>query len=157
MPDGPEDDDREPEGEEEQAYVPRKHIRELERQAKEARDLKERLVSVERDAAFARALGTALTEPKMGYFVKGYEGDLDPEAIRNAAMEAGFLTPPPSPQSPAPATPDLSVHERIQAAASGEGPPPGTDWEAALRNAKSQEEVLDIVERYGGLTTRMIQ
>jgi hypothetical protein len=52
-----------------------------------------------REAAFLRA-GIDPEAPGIAsYFVKGYEGDLDPSKIRAAATEAGIIQPPPpSPQ-----------------------------------------------------------
>ena len=43
-----------------------------------------------RENAFLKA-GISSDDPRMSYFVKGYDGDLNAEAIRKAAMDAGFI------------------------------------------------------------------
>lgn len=142
------DDDQEPEGTD---LVPRQHIRELEAAAKEGREAKARLAEVERENAFARALGTATTEPWFSYFQKGYEGDLSVEAIRQAATDAGFAkasaeteaAPPPPNANPA----DLAAHQRMAAASTGAAPPPPFDPFAEIANAKSGEEIVAIIAR----------
>lgn len=49
-----------------------------------------RAEAAERKLAFAEA-GLDLTDKKLGYFVKGYDGELSADAIRSAATDAGFL------------------------------------------------------------------
>lgn len=46
--------------------------------------------TLKRELAFTKA-GIPMEDPRMGYFVKGYEGDLTPDAIRSAAVQAGFI------------------------------------------------------------------
>jgi hypothetical protein len=54
--------------------------------------------AAKREAAFFRA-GINPDDTRLSYFVKGYDGDLAPDAIKNAAVEAGFIAPPaPSPE-----------------------------------------------------------
>ena len=45
----------------------------------------------ERTEAF-RSAGINPNDTRQAYFVKGYDGEVDPESIRVAAVEAGFLT-----------------------------------------------------------------
>jgi len=45
----------------------------------------------ERTEAF-RSAGINPNDTRQAYFVKGYDGETDPESIRAAAVEAGFLT-----------------------------------------------------------------
>lgn len=53
--------------------------------------------AAKREAAFLRA-GIDPEDKRLGYFVKGYEGDLKADAIKQAAIEAGFIqAPPPDP------------------------------------------------------------
>src|SRR5690606_26113669 len=66
----------------------RDRINRLERKAKEAED---RANKAERQLAFAQA-GIQLDDPKMKYFVNGYDGEIEAGKIREAAVEAGFLT-----------------------------------------------------------------
>ena len=61
---------------------------------KEANDAK-------RELAFLKA-GIPMDDPKVGYFVKGYDGELTPEAIRAQATADGFIAAPaPTPEEAA--------------------------------------------------------
>lgn len=71
----------------------RADIRALEKKASKADELLGRAETAERHLAFAKA-GIDLTDTKSNYFVKGYEGDLDLEKIREAAIKDGFLPDP---------------------------------------------------------------
>jgi len=88
----PYDDD--PEGQEDpdradtKVTVSRKTLRSLE---KKAQDFEARATKAERKLAFAEA-GIPLSDTKTKYFVNGYDGDLKPDDIKKAALEAGFLT-----------------------------------------------------------------
>jgi hypothetical protein len=46
-----------------------------------------------REAAFLRA-GIDPEDTRLSYFVKGYEGDLKADVIKQAAIDAGFIQPP---------------------------------------------------------------
>jgi hypothetical protein len=70
--------------------LPRREIRRFEKDRRERDQLKTQLVETERLLAFAQA-GINPTEPAAKYFVKGYDGDMDPEAIRAAAVEARVI------------------------------------------------------------------
>jgi hypothetical protein len=85
-----------------------------------------------RELAFLKS-GIDMADPKMQYFVKGYEGDLTAEAITKAATDAGFITPaaPPPPADPAPAV----AAAQIAAAAAGATGPATTDPSAQLAEA----------------------
>ena len=54
-------------------------------------ELKAQLAGLQRTEAF-RSAGINPNDPRQSYFVKGYDGEIDPEPIRAAAVEAGFLT-----------------------------------------------------------------
>ncbi len=54
-------------------------------------ELKAQLAGLQRTEAF-RSAGINPNDPRQSYFVKGYDGETDPESIRAAAVEAGFLT-----------------------------------------------------------------
>ena len=54
-------------------------------------ELKAQLAGLKRTEAF-RSAGINPNDPRQAYFVKGYDGEIDPEPIRAAAVEAGFLT-----------------------------------------------------------------
>jgi len=66
------------------------NIRDLRRAANKSKKLENELSSLKRELAFARA-GLPLDDPKMNYFIKGYDGEMTAESIRQAALEAGFI------------------------------------------------------------------
>jgi ribosomal protein L12E/L44/L45/RPP1/RPP2 len=72
----------------------------LRAKAKKADQLERENAQMKRELAFTKA-GIPMEDPKIGYFVKGYDGDLEPDAIRQAALEAGFISAPPAPADPA--------------------------------------------------------
>jgi hypothetical protein len=139
--------------------IPRRHVRDLEAKARRADELEAQLAKAEREGAFAKALGSATTEPWFRYFEKGYDGELDPDTIRAAASEAGFgRQAEPQPDQP-PA--DLAAHQRMATAASGAGTPGAFDPLEAIAKAQSPEEVMQIVEahgeKYGVISSRLTQ
>ncbi len=71
----------------------------LRAKAKKADQYERELNQMKRELAFTRA-GIPMDDPKIGYFVKGYEGDLEPDAIKQAAVEAGFIAAPQQPADP---------------------------------------------------------
>ena len=70
---------------------------------------------LERENAFLRA-GVDVDNPRNSYFIKGYEGELTPDAIKAAGIEAGFI------EAPAP-DPAVQQHQQgqaqVQAASAG--------------------------------------
>lgn len=130
--------------------VPRAHIRDLEAKAKRTDELEAELAEARKDAAFTKALGPD-TDPRLDYFRRGYQGDMTPDAIRQAATEAGFLATESQPATPPAAEPgataaELAAHARMAAASDGAGTVPQTDLLTAIRQAKSPEELDAILE-----------
>lgn len=123
----------------------RQQIRNLEKRAKDADTADLRAGAAERELAFIRA-GVPDT-PAAKYFVKGYDGEVTAEAIRTAAVEAGFLA---ADQQGAIPDDERGAHERMTNAASGAGAPPaGADIEADLAAAKTPEAVYDVMVKHG--------
>lgn len=112
------------------------NIRELREQAKQARDLAAERDKLQRELAFSRA-GVDMSDPKLSYFVKGYEGELTPEAIKAEAAAAGFLSTEPSQPPVQPAIPEdeqaALMRTAMAAMQGGVAPdlvsPPGQDEE----------------------------
>lgn len=65
----------------------------LRAKAKKADQYEREMQALKRELAFVRA-GVPLDDPKMTYFIKGYDGELEPDAIKTAAIEAGFMAAP---------------------------------------------------------------
>jgi len=118
-------------------------IRALRQKAKERDQLAAQLAERERELAFAKS-GLDFNDPKLKYFVKGYDGDLSPEAIRAQAQADGFLPAPP-PQNPA----EVDAYGRIANASSGASETPTPDLSDLIRQANSPEEVMQLVAKAG--------
>lgn len=122
------------------------------KQEAKAREAEARAAAAERELAFAKA-GLPLSDPKMSYFVKGYDGELAPEAIRSAAEAAGFLGPVVEETAP---PEDLAQIQKIASLASGSTPsPPDEDAEylTKLGQARSRDEILAIMRQHGSPIT----
>jgi hypothetical protein len=147
-------DDRDDEQDDGTDLVPRSHIRGLEEKAKRADELERQVEQLTRESVFAQALA-GIDHPGLSYFKSGYDGDLTPEAIRQAALEAGFGHEPatePDQPTPPPGTPqpsDLAAHQRMAAAQAGAAPAPPFDPIEAMNQAQTVEEVMAIVEAHG--------
>ncbi len=85
------DDDEDESSDGNTVTLARKQIRSMERDAKQARKATEENQRLLRELAFVKA-GIDPDDPKLKYFVKGYEGEITAEAIRAAAEADGFLT-----------------------------------------------------------------
>lgn len=101
----------------------------LRAKARKADALERENAQIKRELAFTKA-GIPMEDPKIGYFVKGYEGDLEPATIRQAAIDAGFIAPP----TPQPVDPNVQQNRQGQAAvmAASAGTEPEFDANAGL-------------------------
>lgn len=100
-----------------------------------------------RENAMLRA-GLNLDDPKTSYFIKGYEGDMTAEAVRGAAVEAGFLDAKLT-------DPNLSEAQRAALVSVGSetlGTPETAIQEglAGIAAASNQEEALAAYAKAGG-------
>jgi hypothetical protein len=132
-------------------------IQALRRAANAAKKLKAENTRMRRELAFAKA-GIPLTDPKMNYFVKGYEGDLESEAIREAAVEAGFLVvEQAAPQEQADNREGEAVAQaqrRVMAASAGATSEDISEAAAIARMEAAMQEggleaMLDVARQYG--------
>jgi len=135
--------------------VPRAQIRQLEEKAKKATELEARLAEMERRAAFSEALGTAAADPKVKYFIKGYDGELTAEASRAEALEAGVLAPPQDRTTEdkpnAPTAGEMAAHARMAAASEGSGGNKPIDLIEAFgpRGSKKPDEIMAMARAAG--------
>lgn len=123
----------------------------LRRQANKAKKLEAELTAMRRELAFARA-GLPMDDPRMSYFVKGYEGELESDSIRAAALEAGFLQQ--QARSEAAPAPDLSAQTRIMQASAGAAVEDISEAAALGRleqamNEGGVEAMLQVAQEYG--------
>lgn len=130
----------------------RKYVKQLEAQIKEAND---RNARAERELAFAKVPGLDLSDPKVSYFTKGYEGEFTPEAIRQAAESAGFLNT----EAPAAPPQELVEHQRAASLSAGvetQIPEGNAEYEAAMALADTPEKVFAAMDKYGSPRSGMI-
>jgi hypothetical protein len=116
----------------------RAHMRKLEDETKTLREQLAAAQSAQRELAFVKA-GVDLNAPGAKYFVKGYDGELSPEAIRAAAEEANLV--PKAAQAPEVKSEQQAWTRLQKAAAAGQTSEPPVDWVARMNSAKSIEEV----------------
>tara|TARA_R110002051_G_scaffold107735_3_gene180639 strand:+ start:9504 stop:9983 length:480 start_codon:yes stop_codon:yes gene_type:complete len=127
--------------------------RELETRAKEAEEkaatLELELSSIQRRDTF-RSAGLDPDDARVKYFVKGYEGELDAEAIRQEATAAGFLGVD-SPQMAQNSVFNdmLTAEQRIQAAGEGGDPVLPPDLDSQIKATNNEDELRALLESNG--------
>ena len=89
--------------------------RDLERKARKADENARLAQTAQRELAFYKA-GLPMSDPRMTYFVKGYEGPNDSDAIRKAAQEAGFMAPA---EQDTTVADEVAQHQQIADASAG--------------------------------------
>lgn len=123
-------------------------IKALREAADRAKALERENADLRRDRAFRQA-GIDPDDKKVSYFVKGYEGDLDPSAIRTEAREAGFLPEPgPTPEQKE----QLDGQSRIGQIVSQSQPQGGQAPEAVMEqafNEGGQQGLLNAMAQLG--------
>ena len=129
--------------------------RDLENRAKKAEDsqaeMAAKLASYERRDTF-RSAGLDPDDSRVKYFVKGYDGDMDPEAIRQEAAAAGFIEDNPMPAQPSREpewTDEMLAEARIQTAGEGGDPVVPPDFDDRIRATKSEDELKALMESQG--------
>ena len=73
--------------------TPAEDFKNLRAKAKKADKYEAEANQLRRELAFTKA-GIDLSDQRMSYFVKGYDGELSADQIREAAISAGFLAAP---------------------------------------------------------------
>jgi hypothetical protein len=115
----------------------RARMKELEKEAAELRKQVAESAAAKRELAFVKA-GVDPSSPMAKYFMKGYDGDLDPDAIRQAAVEAQLISPPDA----TPTQVEAAGWQKIAKIAAGsQTAQPPVDWNQRLLQAESQKEV----------------
>lgn len=114
----------------------RQRMKQLEKEAEELRKQVAEAAAAKRELAFVKA-GIDPTSPMAKYFVKGYDGDLSPEAIKQAAMEAQLISPPKTVENG-----EADAWQRTNSVAAGsQTAQPPVDWVRRLNEATSPAEV----------------
>lgn len=119
----------------------RARMRELESEVKTLREKAAEAEKLQKELAFSKA-GIPMDAPMAKYFIKGYEGEFTPEAIRKAAEEANLLQA----QTPTAPAPEQQAWSRMQkASTAGETSEPVVDWNQRINQAKSADEVMQLL------------
>lgn len=115
----------------------RARMKELEKEAAELRKQIADAEAAKRELAFVKA-GIDPNSPMSKYFMKGYDGELSPDAIRQAAVEAQLISPPEA----TPTQVEAAGWQKIAKIAAGsQTAQPPVDWNQRLQNAESPREV----------------
>ena len=120
----------------------RARMKQLEKELNESKQALAEAESLKREVAFIKA-GIPMDNPMAKYFVKGYEGEISAEAIRQAAEEANLIQ---KAAENAKAKSEADAWNRItKAQRAGETSEPLTDWTTKLNQAKNEQEVMQIL------------
>jgi len=138
-------DDEESTADQQQNRGDRKWVRDLERRAKHGDRAMAERDALARELAMLKS-GIDLGSPQGKLFMKAYDGEATVEAITAAAREYGVI----GEQAPAGLAEEMAAHDRVARAAAGAVSVPAEDPLELIRNAETAEEVLRLVERYGG-------
>lgn len=120
------------------------------RGAKAAKELE----MLRKELAFYKA-GILMDDPKMKYFVRGYDGEMTAEAIRQAAIEAGFVASQGEPeQIDETQQQAFSAQQRVVAASAGAMIPDNSEAAALSLMEQAMEEggidaMLDVARQFG--------
>lgn len=117
----------------------RARMKQLEKEARELRRQVAEFSETQRELAFVKA-GIDPASPKAKYFVKGYDGELTPEAIREAAVEVQLITP----QSNQYDEDRTGWKQTNRIAAGSETSSDGPSWSKRIRDAESEDELMSI-------------
>lgn len=131
-------------------------IKSLRKAASRSKKLEQELNQMQRELAFFKA-GIPQDDPRMRYFIKGYDGELEAEAIRQAAVQAGFLQVQTSPEQ-AQVQEAIAAEGRVMAASAGAVAEDNSEGAALARleaalNEGGVEAMLDVARQYGVPTT----
>ena len=126
-------------------------IKSLRRAANGKKQLEKELEELRRELAFTKA-GINPDDPKMRYFVKGYDGEMTAEAVRQAAAEAGFLSSQQAPSQVQQAA--AAAQERVTQMSAGAIVEDASEEAAFARLEAAMEEggveaMLEVARQYG--------
>lgn len=122
----------------------RARMRELEAENKRKDELLAQASQAQRELAFLKA-GVNPENPMSKYFMKGYDGELEPEAIRKAAQEANLIQQQ-AQQVQQVVSQERNAWSRIGAAVTAnETSEPPVDYVERIKKAKSPDEVMQLL------------
>lgn len=117
----------------------RARMKQLEKDLREAKQQLAQSAETTKKLAFVEA-GIPLDSPMSKYFIKGYDGELTPEAIREAAQEAQLIAPTQQVAD----TDKQAWRETNKIAAGSEVSPAPPGWIQRIEAANSEAEMMSI-------------
>lgn len=117
----------------------RSRMKQLEKENRETKKLLAELQAQAKELAFVKA-GVDTADPKFKYFVKAYDGEMIPEAIKAALEEAQLITPQPKPED----TDKAAWQQTNKIAAGAETASEGPSWAKRISDASSEEDLIAI-------------
>jgi hypothetical protein len=123
----------------------------LRREKRDKEKAEGRAAQAEKDLAFMRAGIDTSKNPLAEYFVKGYDGEVTPEAITAKAIEVGLIAPPAPPEPDPLKQASLEAGQRIATTAQGGGSitPQGTQALDEAYAAGGVEAMLQVAREMG--------
>ncbi len=122
--------------------------RELEGRAKAGDEAVAELAQLRRELSF-RDAGIDPASKQGQYFMRGYDGEMTVDAIRNEASELGLVGESNTPSIQTAPNIDYGAEQRIAMAADDAGPVANPELDALLMKAQSEQEVREIMESNG--------
>ena len=129
----------------------RAQLRKVEQQLKASEAKAKEFEGAARELNFVKA-GVNTSDPGAKYFVKGYDGELSPEAIRVAAQEANLI--PASNGETVQASEQQAWSRVSEASRVGEKFEPTIDWTAKMASAKNEAELNQLMAQYNAEQAR---
>jgi hypothetical protein len=117
----------------------RARMKQLEKENREFRKQLAEAETAKKELAFVKA-GVDPTDPKAKWFVKGYDGEFSPEAIRAAAEEAQIVTP----QQQVTDSDKQAWQTSNKVAAGAESGSEGPSWIKRIQDAQSEDELMAV-------------
>lgn len=117
----------------------RARLKQLEKQNSELLKQIEQAAEAQKKLTFMEA-GINASDPKFKYFVKGYDGELSADAIRQAAEEAQLITP----SQPVTQEDKSAWQQSNRIAAGAETSSEGPSWMKRISDASSESELMAI-------------
>jgi 23S rRNA U2552 (ribose-2'-O)-methylase RlmE/FtsJ len=122
----------------------RKHVKRIETENRELKQQMESARSAQRELALIKA-GVDISSPTGRLFAKAYDGELDVDAVKTAAMEYGVVSPPAATSA---SPEEQAAWSRTQSAQAAGSPAGEIDWKQRLDAAKTQDEAWAVLEDY---------
>lgn len=121
----------------------RTHLKKVEQENKLLRQQAAEFEALKREMAFTKA-GVDINAPIAKYFVKGYDGEVTPEAIRKAAEEASLIQAP-KPQDVIDESEKQAWSRMQKAGSAGETNDQQVDWASKINATRNQDEVMQLL------------